>query len=197
MKTRAFPLAVLALATALPGRDAAPPDIVPLPDDPACNAAERARMHRAHALAAAAAAHGNTAYGALLVKDGEVLLEFENDAITSRDVTHHAETGIISAASVKFGPAVLAQCTLITSTEPCIMCCGAIRAAGIKRFIYGVTGTQSHRLRGRPPAPDYLQCREALRRVGAGEIVILGPLLEAEGLAVHAQANAAARGKRN
>lgn len=192
MKAPRFSLAVFAIAAARLVSAAAAPAVTPLPDDPACTAAERAWMHRAHELAAAAAAHGNTAYGALLVKDGEVLLEFENDAITSRDVTHHAETGIISAASVKFGPAVLAQCTLITSTEPCIMCCGAIRTAGIRKFIYGVTGTQSHRLRGRTPAPDYLQCREAFRRVGAGDVVILGPLLEAEGLAVHAQANAAA-----
>jgi tRNA(Arg) A34 adenosine deaminase TadA len=183
-------LAFIAIATAQGVVRAAAPAVTPLPDDPACNEADLKFMHRAHELAAAAVAHGNTAYGALLVKDGQVLMEFENDAITSRDVTHHAETGIISKASVQLGPAVLAQCTLITSTEPCIMCCGAVRTAGIKRLVYGVTGVQSHRLRGRTPAADQLQVREVFRRVGAGEIVILGPLLEAEGLAVHARANA-------
>lgn len=176
----------------LPLAAAAPTAVKPLPDDPACTDVDRKFMARANTLAAAAARNGNTAYGALLVKDGQVLMEFENDAIISRDVTHHAETGIISAASVKFGPAVLAQTTLYTSTEPCVMCCGAIRTAGIKKFIYGVTGIQSHRLRGRVISENPLQCREVFKRVGAGDVVILGPLLEAEGLAIHAAANAAA-----
>ena len=187
-------LATAAVVVATPWlslRAAAPSDLQPLPDDPACTAFDREVMKRANELAVAAAAHGNTAYGAVLVKDGKILLEYENDAITSRDLTHHAETGLISAASLKFGAASLVGTTLYASTEPCLMCCGAIRSAGIKKLVYGVTGIQSHRLRGRPALPHPLQCREVFQRLGATDVVILGPLLEKEGLAIHAAATAA------
>jgi tRNA(Arg) A34 adenosine deaminase TadA len=181
-------VAVMALVGLL---RAAPPAVTPLPDEPACTATDRIFMKCANELAAAAAAHGNTAYGAVLVKDGEILMEFENHAVTSHDVTHHAETGIISKASLQFGAAVLSTATLYTSTESCIMCCGAIRTAGIKKFVYGVTAIQSHKLRGRSELPNPLQCREVFQRIGAGDVAILGPLMEAEGLAIHAAAAAA------
>lgn len=179
---------VLLWTAALALFGAEPIAVKPLPDDPACTPEDRKFMARANELAAAAVAHGNTAYGALLVRDGKVLMEFENDAITSGDVTHHAETGIISVASVKLGLPALAGATLYTSTEPCIMCCGAARSAGLKRVVYGVTGTQSHLLRGRAPLPNPLKIREVFQRLGATDVVINGPLLEAEGLAIHAAA---------
>lgn len=153
-------------------------------------------MRRAHELASGAIALGNSSYGALLVKDGQVLMEFANDSLTSGDVTHHAETGLLSLASVKFGRTALADAVLYTSTEPCIMCCGAIRAAGLRKFVYGVTALQVSRLRGRPLPAQPLECREIFARasLGSGTVVIVGPLLEAEGLAVHAaSARAAAK----
>ncbi len=162
----------------------------PLPDDPACTAEDRKFMNRAYELATAAVAQGNTAYGALIVKDGQVVMEFSNDAITSHDATHHAETGLVSLASRKFDREMLANCTLYTSTEPCIMCCGSIRTAGFKRFVYGTTAIQVSRLRGRPVPANPLQCREIYARVGASEVAILGPLMEGKGLAVHAAAMA-------
>jgi len=76
-------------------------------------------------------------------------MKFSNDALTSGDITHHAETGLLSIASVKFGRAALGDAALYTSTEPCIMCCSSIRAAGLKKFVFGVTATQVARLRGR------------------------------------------------
>jgi tRNA(Arg) A34 adenosine deaminase TadA len=143
-------------------------------------------MARAYELAASAGAKGNSTYGALLVKGGAVLMEFENDARTSGDVTHHAETGLISVASRKFGRDALAGTILYTSTEPCIMCCGSIRAAGITTFVYGTTAAQVTRLRGNPVSANPLECREVFARTGRTEVVIRGPLMEAEGLAVHA-----------
>ena len=118
---------VLALAAVASVPAAEPVAVKPFPDAPVCTAEDRKYMARAFELAADAAVKGNTPYGALLVKDGKVIMEFENNAITSGDVTHHAETGLISASTVKLGKAVVSQCTLYTSTEPCIMCCGSIR----------------------------------------------------------------------
>lgn len=177
---------VLLLAMGGLAAQLAPVAPVPLPDDPAATAVDRDFMKRAHALAASAARHGNTAFSAILVKDGRIVMEFENDALTTRDLTHHAETGLISVASVKLGSAALAGATLYASSEPCLMCCGAIRTAGIARLVYGVTGTQGQLLGGRK-LPDPLQCREIFARLGA-TITVVGPLLEAEGLVVRAAA---------
>lgn len=168
---------------------AAPGAVVPLPDDPSCTAADRTFMLRAVELAAAASAHGNGAYGAVLVKEGKIIMEFEAQSTSSKDVTKHAETGLVSAASRKFGRDALADTILYTSTEPCIMCCGAIRSAGIREFVYGTTGLQVTRLRGAKVPDNPLQCREVFERSPtANTTKIRGPLLEAEGLAVHAVA---------
>lgn len=169
----------------------APAATVPaLPDDPACTDADREFMHRANVMAAQTAARGNSSYGAVLVKDGKILMEFGNDARMTGDATHHAETGLISIASRKFGREAVAAAVLYTSTEPCIMCCGAIRSAGIKKFYYGTTAIQVTRLRGGKVPDKPLQCREVFARIGSPDVVIYGPLLEEEGLKVHAEAAA-------
>ena len=143
-------------------------------------------------MASSAVAHGNHPFSALLVKDGKIIFEYENTIYTTHDLTQHAETGLIGKATQKFDPATLAQCTLYASTEPCIMCCGAIRWAGIKRVVYGVTATQLMKVvyTVLPPAPGAvsvlqpLECREIFARTEPS-ITVRGPLLEAEGLAIH------------
>jgi len=161
---------------------------VPLPDDPACTAADRGFMRRANELAAAASAHGNGAYGAILVKDGRIIAEFEACSTTASDPTQHAETGLIALVSRTLGPAAFKDAILYTSTEPCIMCCGAIRAAGLREFVFGVTALQVNRLRGTKVPEDPLQCREVFSRAGSQPVAIRGPLAEDEGLVVHAVA---------
>jgi hypothetical protein len=142
-------------------------------------------MKRANELAEAAVKHGNHPFGALLVKDGKIIFEFENCIYTSKDETKHAETGLISAATPKFDRATLAACTLYTSTEPCIMCCGAIRWAGVRKIVYGVTALQLTRVIGFPDPKQPLAVREIFERTAPGEVII-GPLIEGEGLAIHA-----------
>jgi tRNA(Arg) A34 adenosine deaminase TadA len=161
--------------------------ITPLPDDPACTEIDRPFMNRANELAAAASAHGNGSYGAVLVKNGKIILEFEACSTTVSDPTQHAETGLIALASRTLGPKVFEGAILYTSTEPCIMCCGAIRAGGIKEFVYGTTAIQVTRLRGAKVPANPLECREIFARgTQSATTVIRGPLMEAEGLAIHA-----------
>ena len=159
--------------------------VPPLPDDPAATAQDRIFMKRANELAEAAVKHGNHPFGALLVKDGKIIFEFENCIYTSKDATKHAETGLISAATPKFDRATLAACTLYTSTEPCIMCCGAIHWAGVPKIVYGVTALQLTRVIGFPDPKQPLAIREIFERTAPGEVII-GPLIEEEGLAIHA-----------
>ena len=166
--------------------------IAALPDDPACDADDRRFMTRAYELARSAVAHGNHPFSALLVKDGKIIFEYENTIYSTHDITQHAETGLIGKATQKFDPATLAQCTLYASTEPCVMCCGAIRWAGVRRVVYGTTSTQLSRVVESvlPPtpaavrAPVPLECREVFARTEPSTTV-RGPLMEAEGLAIH------------
>jgi tRNA(Arg) A34 adenosine deaminase TadA len=126
------------------------------------------------------------------VKDGKIIFEYENTIYTTHDLTQHAETGLIGKATQRFDAATLGQCTLYASTEPCIMCCGAIRWAGIRRVVYGVTATQLMKVVENvlPPAPGALrvtqplECREVFARTEPA-ITVRGPLMEAEGLAIH------------
>ena len=156
----------------------------PLPDDPACTPEDRVFMARAYAAAKYAVDHGSRPFGAVLVRDGKVIADFSNCEMTTGDVTKHAETGLISAFSPKLDRATFATSTLYTSSEPCTMCCGAIRFAGIGRVVYGVTETQFVRIIGRPISEHPLDSKEVFART-APQVKVLGPLMENEGLALH------------
>ncbi len=66
------------------------------------------------------------------------------------------------------------------------MCCGSIHSAGVKKIVFGVTATQVARLHGRMLPMKPLEIREVYQRIGAGDVVIEGPLMEGDGLAIHA-----------
>jgi tRNA(Arg) A34 adenosine deaminase TadA len=156
-----------------------------LPDDPSATDEDRRHIARTYELARESSQLGDGGHGALLVKNGQVLLEFKSAGNSSGDLTKHAETGLISLASRTLGPGAFAGATLYTSEEPCIMCCGSIRAAGIHRMVYGVTAVQAKRVGGRSVPSNVLQCREVYRRLEY-PISICGPLMEQEGLKVTA-----------
>ena len=156
----------------------------PLPDDPGCTPQDRIYMARAYELARYATTHGGGPFGALLVKDGKILAEFSNCVHSTGDITKHAETGLISAFSPKISREVFAKSTLYTSTEPCAMCCGAICFSGIGRVVYGTSEAPFEQVMGIAPGPNPLTSHEIIGRVSPGTKV-LGPLMEAEGLAIH------------
>jgi tRNA(adenine34) deaminase len=56
----------------------------------------------------------------------------------------------VRAAARQWGLAALAGATLITSFEPCPMCCGAILEAGVGRLVIG-----ARRAVGEAPLGDY------------------------------------------
>jgi tRNA(Arg) A34 adenosine deaminase TadA len=141
-------------------------------------------MARAYEAANQAVKQGSRPFGAVLVKDGKIIAEFSNCEMTTGDVTKHAETGLISAFSPKIDRATFAASTLYTSSEPCTMCCGAIRFAGIGRVVYGVTEAQFLRIIGVPIGEHPLDSKEVFART-APRVTVLGPLMETEGLAQH------------
>lgn len=184
----------LLLALATGGRAAAGLPSA-LPDDPSCTPRDRELISRTYELARTSANSGNGGHGALLLKDGRVLMEFSSATTSTGDVTQHAETGLISLASRTHGLKVFEGAVLYTSEEPCIMCCGSIRAAGLRSFVYGTTARQARIVAGRPVPDNLLECREVYSRLEY-PIAIRGPLLESEGLQLLADMHAQRAQKR-
>mgnify|MGYP001815363138 CR=1 FL=1 len=132
-------------------------------------------------LARQASRNGNHPFGALLVKDGEILLTAENSVNSDHDITRHAELNLVSQASRQFSPEILAQVTLYTSTEPCAMCTGAIYWAGIPVIVFGCSAESMSQITGGTPL---IPCREILDRARRPPQVI-GPILNEEGVEIH------------
>lgn len=61
-------------------------------------------------------------FGALIVRQGQIVAEAANSVTASCDPTAHAEVNAIRAAARKLGSFSLAGCELYTSCEPCPMC---------------------------------------------------------------------------
>jgi tRNA(Arg) A34 adenosine deaminase TadA len=143
-------------------------------------------LRRAIALAQQARDNGNHPFGALLVDaDQRVIFEAQNTVVTERDCTGHAETNLIRLASRQVSPEVLAGCTLYSSAEPCAMCAGAIHWGNVGRLVYGAGASSFYELVGPTPTQIELSCREVFAR-SRQPIEVIGPMLEDEALAVHA-----------
>ena len=146
-------------------------------------------LHQAIEVSRRSRANGNHPFGAILVSStGEVLLEAENTVNTSKDATGHAEINLMRLASQTFSSDILATSTMYSSCEPCAMCAGAMYWTGVGRLVYALPESKLYEITGaNTDNPTmHLQCREVLSR-GQRTIVVLGPALEIEAAAVHAQ----------
>ena len=94
-------------------------------------------MRKAIALSKAAAEHGNEPFGAVLVKDGEIVFTNENQVHTRHDPTFHGEAGLIREFCGATGITDLRDYTLYSSCEPCFMCSGALVWVKLGRLVYG------------------------------------------------------------
>lgn len=81
--------------------------------------------------------NGGGPFGAVIVKDGEIVSTGVNRVTAGNDPTAHAEVNAIRAACKKLGTFRLDGCVLYTSCEPCPMCLGAIYWAHIDKVYYG------------------------------------------------------------
>lgn len=138
-------------------------------------------IREAIALSKAAVEKGNEPFGALLVKDGQVLLRIENTIYTGRDMTNHAEMNLVREALKQYDPTFLHDCTLYTSTEPCAMCAGAIYWSGIGKVVYGCSEQRLGELAG---IGLDVPCRNIFDS-GARKVEVIGPVLEVEAEVIH------------
>ena len=75
-------------------------------------------------------------FGAVVVKDGQVVAEGWNRVTSSHDPTAHAEVTAIREACARLGTFELRGCEIYTSCEPCPMCLSAIYWARLDRIWY-------------------------------------------------------------
>lgn len=76
-------------------------------------------------------------FGAVIVREGEIVGEGWNRVISTNDPTAHGEVSAIRDACGKLGTFSLAGCEIHTTGQPCPMCLGAIHWARIERIYYG------------------------------------------------------------
>ena len=96
-------------------------------------------MREAIRLADESVQNGGGPFGAVIVKDGEIVAGSANSVTRDNDPTAHAEVNTIRLACRKLGTFDLSDCVIYTSCEPCPMCLGAIYWAHISRIYYGNT----------------------------------------------------------
>ena len=87
--------------------------------------------------------NGGGPFGAVIVKDGEVVATGVNRVTANNDPTAHAEVSAIRNACQKLGTFKLDGCRIYTSCEPCPMCLSAIYWSGIERIYYGNTAVDA------------------------------------------------------
>lgn len=75
-------------------------------------------------------------FGAVIVKDGEIIAREHNQVLVSQDPTMHAEVAAIREATKKLGRFDLGDCEIYASCQPCPMCMGAIFWAKLKTLYY-------------------------------------------------------------
>jgi len=78
-------------------------------------------------------------FGAVVVKDGEIIGVGWNRVTGTNDPTAHGEIVAIRKACEYLGTFILKGCELYTSCEPCPMCMAAIYWARIDKVYYACT----------------------------------------------------------
>ncbi len=135
-------------------------------------------LRRAIALAQENRRRGFDPFGAVLVLREQIVHEGGERSVEYSDPTYHAELSVISEYCRAQHLFSLEGYTLYSSTEPCLMCTGAIHWSHISRVVFSVSQAQLQQLSAGRTKPT---CASLLNsdRVDVG-----GPLLSDEGLVV-------------
>lgn len=82
-------------------------------------------------------------YGAIIVRNNEIIGRSDTETPISKTAYSHAELRAIEDAMENLGGYLCAEggegATIYSSCEPCAMCMGAILYTGIERLVYGAT----------------------------------------------------------
>ncbi|MDR2171506.1 MAG: nucleoside deaminase [Planctomycetaceae bacterium] len=76
-------------------------------------------------------------FGAVIVRNDEVIATAHNEVLGTNDPTAHAEVVAIRRATAILGRFNISDCEIYSTCEPCPMCLSAIHWAGIKKLYFG------------------------------------------------------------
>ena len=96
-------------------------------------------MREAIKLSAESVRSGGGPFGAVIVRNGEIIARGENRVTVCNDPTAHAEVSAIREAAARMGTYDLSGCEIYSSCEPCPMCLGALYWARLDRLYYAGT----------------------------------------------------------
>lgn len=147
-------------------------------NDPSAVARHLEFMREAIALARANAAAGGRPFGAVLVRDGQVIARAANRILETHDPTAHAELLAIREAAQALGTTRLEGCTIYASGHPCPMCLAAMHLCGVAQVYYaysnedgepfGLSTAEVYAQMALPPARQRLPLRRLLPEGEAG-----------------------------
>ena len=83
--------------------------------------------------------NGSSPFGAIIVKNGQVIAKAHNTVVPDCDATAHAEVNAIRLAGKALGTFDLTGAVLYSSCEPCPMCLNAIKWANIQHVYFAAT----------------------------------------------------------
>ena len=103
------------------------------------NEQDRAFLREAIQMAEASVRLEGGPFGAIVVRDGEIIGRGNNRVTLNLDPTAHAEVLAIRDACQHSGDYRLHGCTLYVSCEPCPMCLAAAYWARLDRIVYAAS----------------------------------------------------------
>ena len=106
-------------------------------------------MSKAIELSKSAVEHGNEPFGAVLVKDEEIVFTNENQIYTMHDPSFHGEAGLIRRFCAETGITDLRDYTMYSSCEPCFMCSGAMVWTKLGRLVYAASNEDLEEILGK------------------------------------------------
>ncbi len=83
--------------------------------------------------------NGGGPFGAVIVKNGDIIAAASNKVTKNNDPTAHAEVSAIREAAKKLNTFDLSGCEIYTSCEPCPMCFGAVYWARLDKLYFANT----------------------------------------------------------
>ena len=91
-------------------------------------------LARANELREQAVREGDQAYGAVVVRAGEIVGEGRNYVVLHTDPTAHAELLAVRDAARRLRTSDLSDCEVYSTATPCPMCQGALYWARVRRY---------------------------------------------------------------
>jgi guanine deaminase len=120
--------------------------------------------------------NGQSPFGAVIVKNGKIIVRGHNQVWKDTDITAHGEIVAIRKANKKLKNIKLTGCTIYSTTEPCPMCFSAAHWAGIDRIVYGASIADVKKLGfGELTISD-----RKMKTFGHSKVKIIGGILEKE-----------------